>query len=133
MSKNFQPFSMWQNLKFNWRRSYSHRGSGGFEKTHRYEEHIFTHFRVFLATRSAENKSTLAFRDFAKAFYTVWRGPLSIVWNFGVRVKVWNGLDKLYTNTKRNVRLGDHKPTFWYINTYIRVLVTMYYSVCRDQ
>ncbi|XP_033103326.1 uncharacterized protein LOC117106094 [Anneissia japonica] len=81
---------------------------GGFRRTYRCDDHIFT-LKNVAACRLNENKHTyMAFLDFREAFDSVWRnGLLKAVWLSGIRGKIWRMGDKLYSEVNGIVRLGD--------------------------
>ena len=86
-----------------------HTAQNAFRRNRSTDDHIYCLHQVALGRKRLKQQTYCFFLDLRKAYDTVWRdGMMYKLWQAGVRGRLWQYIDALYTKSVRQVGVGDN-------------------------
>ncbi len=94
-----------------------HEAQNAFRPGRSTDDHIFTLGQLVRGRKNRNQRTYAFFLDLQKAYDTVWRdGLLYVLWQKGIRGKVWHYIRDFYCSSKRRVQYNWHLSKCVYID-----------------
>jgi len=94
-----------------------HEAQNAFRPGRSTDDHIFTLSQLVRGRKNRNQRTYAFFLDLQKAYDTVWRdGLLYVLWQKGIRGKLWHYIRDFYCSSKRRVQYNRHLSKCFYID-----------------